>query len=321
MVVGNFMQNTLKLVNYFLLLIIFFNFYPHLIRASTDTKNTDDINFIQGNIGEAIDNSSEIKKDRSIFRTITNSVSRTFNALKKIVTNNIFKAVTSVFRVFRNPLVAAVSTTITAEAPQSESDLVIIELDDGEILTQEIVAGEPSVAVSGGGEIKIETLEKKDEVVIIAEEKPEQETPEIQSSVSPIILNNLGNSGNISGSRSWKVRNLSKFSGKLNFSFTNILNKENGCNDQELMAEPNCKAGNTGELGRKMLVTLLVNGQNYSTIRLDADVTEDKIPAFEIKRQDMAEITLKWFLGENNYGNEISSDSVNFNFNIKLSAI
>lgn len=251
---------------------------------------------------------------KTVARQLIGGMANALSALRNIFVGTIIDRVSSALSALRKALLAAVSVTtiITTADSTPENEPNTLELSDGETITQEISAGQS---------VPVEQAEKAEEKYELQEvEKIEEEKAQVQSFISPIVLKNMGGSGNISGSRTWKVKNSGKFSGKFYFSFTNVTNRENGCNDQEKFAEPNCGSSEIGELGRKLILSLLVNGENYATVRLDASTPPEKIPAFEIKRNDEANITLKWFLGENEYGNEVASDSVNFDFNVRLSA-
>lgn len=128
----------------------------------------------------------------------------------------------------------------------------------------------------------------------------------------PIMIDNVGATGKITGSRSWKVKNIGTLPGKLIFNLANINNIENGCNQPEIEAEPSCQADNTGELGRAIKVTAIFNGTKIAESNLDNgnDFSYTNAPILE--SGDQADFTVSWEENSTGYGNEVQSDSVSF---------
>ncbi len=143
--------------------------------------------------------------------------------------------------------------------------------------------------------------------------------------LEPFVLTNLGEQGNISGSKTWTVRNTGTLPGVLRVSLQNLQNLENGCNDQEKAVEPNCENDNIGELGAKINLKVSVDGQEKFTTTLGPG-DEDNLgnlwdqinPAIVMQPGDSHDITFSWNLPEDQYGNEIQSDSVKFDVNFRL---
>ena len=54
------------------------------------------------------------------------------------------------------------------------------------------------------------------------------------------VVNNIGEDGRITGQKVWAVKNTGTLPGRMFVRLRNLVNKENGCNDQEKVAEPDC---------------------------------------------------------------------------------
>lgn len=140
----------------------------------------------------------------------------------------------------------------------------------------------------------------------------------------PFVIENMGENGNLSGSKSWTVKNTGTLPGRLLFRIQNLTNDENGCNDPEIEAEPNCANDNLGELGALITLHVSLDGteQVSSTLATDqeAKIGQDWNALTPIILQPGEErtLTLNWALDENAYGNEIQSDSVSFDANFRL---
>ena len=140
----------------------------------------------------------------------------------------------------------------------------------------------------------------------------------------PFVLENLGENGNLSGSKSWTVKNTGTLPGRLLFRIQNLTNDENGCNDPETEAEPNCANDNLGELGALVTLNVSLDGTKEvsSTLATDQEkkIGQDWNALTPIILQPGEEktLTLDWALDENAYGNEIQSDSVSFDANFRL---
>ena len=134
----------------------------------------------------------------------------------------------------------------------------------------------------------------------------------------PISIDNVGGSGEIGGSRMWKIRNIGTLPGKLIFNLQNINNQENGCNAPEIEAEPNCETDSVGELGKVIIVKALIGETQVaqSTLENGHDFVYDKELILQPKEEK--ELTIDW--GENpvGYGNEVQSDTVSFDMVFRL---
>jgi len=55
--------------------------------------------------------------------------------------------------------------------------------------------------------------------------------------LEPFVIDNMGANGNISGTKTWVVKNTGTLAGRVFVRLQNVANQENGCNDQEKNAE------------------------------------------------------------------------------------
>ena len=144
------------------------------------------------------------------------------------------------------------------------------------------------------------------------------------SVAEPFVIDNLGENGNISGSKAWKVKNTGTLPGKLLVRLQNVVNKDNGCNDPERETETACDSDDDGELGAKVLLKVTLDGTELVSSTLatanEAKVGTDWNALSQIVLQPGEERTLgmNWAADENSYGNEVQSDSVTFDTNIRL---
>lgn len=142
-------------------------------------------------------------------------------------------------------------------------------------------------------------------------------------SLEPFVLDNLGENGNLSGSKTWTIRNTGSLPGRLLVRLQNLVNAENGCNDQEKQADPTCDTpGKVGDLGSKVDLKLTLNGTQVVSSKLndEAKVGTDWNALTPVVVQPGQEVTVgaNWALDENSYGNEIQSDSTAFDVDFRL---
>jgi len=142
--------------------------------------------------------------------------------------------------------------------------------------------------------------------------------------LEPFVIDNIGANGDISGTKTWTVKNTGSLPGRLLVRLQNVVNRENGCNDQEKLAEPNCEADNEGEMGAVINPYVALDGvdkvnstlatADQPKIGLDWNALTPIILAAGEERT----ITIHWATTENDYGNEIQSDSVEFDVDFRL---
>jgi len=143
--------------------------------------------------------------------------------------------------------------------------------------------------------------------------------------LEPFVIENIGENGEIGGSKTWTVTNTGSLPGRFLVRLQNVSNSENGCNDQEEMAEPACADDTQGEMGNVIELKADYDGQaNIANAKLNAaEYTQlgsewVALDPMIIQPGEEKEITLSWETGENDYGNEIQSDSVQFDVNFRL---
>ncbi len=143
--------------------------------------------------------------------------------------------------------------------------------------------------------------------------------------LEPFVIENLGDNANISGSKTWTVRNTGSLPGRLLIRIQNVVNNENGCNDQEKIADPRCEEEDKeGDLGNAVLLKIALDGEDQvqSTLATDqmAKIGTDwaNLPAIVLAADETREVTAYWSADENSYGNEIQSDDVKFDIDFRL---
>ena len=142
--------------------------------------------------------------------------------------------------------------------------------------------------------------------------------------VEPFVIDNIGENGDISGTKTWTVKNTGSLPGKLLVKLNNVVNKENGCNDPEKEAEPNCADDEAGELGNVITAKVAFDGIDKVSSTLATNhqtkIGEDwnALSPIVLQPGESKNITIHWATTENQYGNEIQSDSVQFDVNFRL---
>jgi hypothetical protein len=142
--------------------------------------------------------------------------------------------------------------------------------------------------------------------------------------LEPFVIDNIGATGDISGSKTWTVKNTGTLPGRLLVRLQNVINRENGCNDQEKLAEPNCEADDEGELGSVITAKVALDGvDKVQSTLATADQSKigldwNALPPIILGPGEEKTVTIHWATGENEYGNEIQSDSVEFDVDFRL---
>ncbi len=143
--------------------------------------------------------------------------------------------------------------------------------------------------------------------------------------LEPFVIENMGGDPNVSGTKTWTVENTGTLPGRLLVRLQNVVNTENGCNDQERAVEPDCDdEGNEGDLGKVINLKIALDGVDkvQSTLATDQASVIGRdwaaLPAIVIPAGESRTVTAHWSADENSYGNEIQSDAVQFDFNFRL---
>ena len=146
------------------------------------------------------------------------------------------------------------------------------------------------------------------------------------SNVEPFVIDNIGDNGVSSGSKSWTVSNKGTLTGRLFFKLANVKNYENGCNTPELEVDSTCNnpGEGQGELGNLITVKVYLNDVVVAESKLN-ELNKDAIATAWNNMQPViiqsgknVLVKLEWSLLPDNYGNEIQSDSLAFDVNFDL---
>jgi len=142
--------------------------------------------------------------------------------------------------------------------------------------------------------------------------------------LEPFVIENMGENANISGSKTWTVKNTGTLPGRLLVRLQGVTNEENGCNDQEKDIEPNCEADANGELGNVITANVSLDGDDQVSSTL-ATAQQSKIgqdwnalTPIIIAAGETKTVGINWATEESAYGNEVQSDSVTFDVNFRL---
>ena len=140
----------------------------------------------------------------------------------------------------------------------------------------------------------------------------------------PFVIENMGDNANISGTQTWTVKNTGTLPGRLLVRLRDVVNKENGCNDQETATEPACASDTEGELGGVITLNVALDGVDKVSSTL-ATVNQSKVgndwnglTPIVLQANESRTITAHWATPESAYGNEIQSDSLEFDMNFRL---
>lgn len=143
--------------------------------------------------------------------------------------------------------------------------------------------------------------------------------------LEPFVIENMGDNANISGSKTWTVKNTGSLPGRLLLRLQNVVNEENGCNDQEKAADPTCEdVGKEGNLGDVVTLKIALDGVDQVSSNLQtaqqAKIGSDwmLLDPIILAPNETREVTAYWSADENSYGNEIQSDDVQFDVNFRL---
>ena len=143
--------------------------------------------------------------------------------------------------------------------------------------------------------------------------------------LEPFVIENMGDNANFSGEKTWTVANTGTLPGRLLVRIQNVVNTENGCNDQEKAVEPDCDVeGNEGDLGNAITLKVALDDVDkvQSTLATDqaSKIGTDwaVLPAIVIPAGESITVTAYWAADENSYGNEIQGDATQFDVNFRL---
>lgn len=144
--------------------------------------------------------------------------------------------------------------------------------------------------------------------------------------IDPFVVEDIGEEVNISGSKTWTVNNKGTLPGRLYFRLNDVINYENDCNEPEALVDTTCTdpGADEGDLGSKLTFKVYLGGQLVSTTNLTkTDMPSirtawNALPAVLIPAGQSKEVKVEYLASENNYGNEVQSDSVTFDARFDL---
>lgn len=141
-----------------------------------------------------------------------------------------------------------------------------------------------------------------------------------QEGVDSFVVEGIGASGDIAGSKTWTVKNTGTLPGKLYFKLDKLVNYENGCNRAEKVNDPDCetKSNEEGNLGAVLNTSVYVNGNLMANSKLATTNQDDYSTQWNSKSDviipagESVEVKMEWAAGQDGYDNRIQSDSLNF---------
>lgn len=144
------------------------------------------------------------------------------------------------------------------------------------------------------------------------------------ASLEPFIISDIG-SGVNSGEKTWKTKNTGSLPGQLIVTIENIQNNENGCNEPEEMVDSTCGTPGVGEgeLGNFIKVIFSQNGNKIVERYLSNIANKNQIEIIDssnlivLEPNTELELKMEWSADED-YGNEIQSDSLSFDMGFSL---
>lgn len=140
----------------------------------------------------------------------------------------------------------------------------------------------------------------------------------------PFVIDNVGENGDITGEKTYTVRNTGSLPGRLSLRLNNVVNLDNGCNDQEKEFEPACESDNAGELGSEIDLRVQLDGTDVANSTLTAanqatlGTQWDALNAVTIAPNATRTVRVYWSTAGADYDNTIQSDSVTFDMNFRL---
>lgn len=144
-------------------------------------------------------------------------------------------------------------------------------------------------------------------------------------SAESFIIEGIGESGDIGGGKTWTVKNIGTLPGRLYFRLQNVVNEENGCNEPEKVTEPACDTDNDGELGGVIKTKVTLDGTEVIVDKTLATASQaeygtswNALSQVVIPPGQSKTVGFSWSASENDYGNEIQSDSLKFDIDYNL---
>ena len=140
---------------------------------------------------------------------------------------------------------------------------------------------------------------------------------------------NIGADGTVSGGKTWTINNTGSLPGELAFKVVDLRNYDNGCNEPERLVDTTCDTPGLGqgELGNaistvvKVGDTTVVNSNlataNQATYQTQWDAAQKVV----IPAGGSTTVTMDWATDPASYGNEVQSDSLDFDIQFDLTQV
>ncbi|MFZ2226034.1 MAG: TasA family protein [Candidatus Moraniibacteriota bacterium] len=146
--------------------------------------------------------------------------------------------------------------------------------------------------------------------------------------LEPFVIENIGSDGNVGGTKTWTVKNTGSLPGRLFVGLRDVINLENGCNDQEKAVDPTCDSPEKqGDLGKIVTLNIALDGVDKVNSTLAPDKQQkigsdwEALSAIILQPNEQKTITAHWAADASSYGNEIQSDETQFNINFRLNQL
>ena len=146
------------------------------------------------------------------------------------------------------------------------------------------------------------------------------------SAIEPFVVNNIGEEGDVTGSKTWTVNNIGTLPGRFYFRIQDLVNSDNACTQPEALVDESCgnPGDGEGELGGVLTFNVYLDDVLITTTDL-ASANQDVIklawntlPEVMIPAGQSKTVKVEYLAGESDYGNEVQSDSVSFNTRFDL---
>ena len=146
-----------------------------------------------------------------------------------------------------------------------------------------------------------------------------------------IVVGNIGVDGVVSGTKTWTINNTGSVPGNLTFSMLQLRNYENGCNEPEALVDTSCTTPGLGEGDLGNAVTTVVSldqGTGFAPV-VNSNLATDNQGAYATQWNTNAgtitvgagqsvQVKMDWSTSPADYGNEIQSDSLDFDLQFDL---
>ncbi len=149
-----------------------------------------------------------------------------------------------------------------------------------------------------------------------------------------ITMTKIGSQKQLNGEKTWKIHNQGSLDGDLAFKLANVHNFENGCNEPEALVDSTCDnpGDGEGELGSELSFQVIVGQGDQARTLVQSDLSPDHVdqfaqqwdqadPPIKVKAGQTLEVTVKWKNKPNSLGNEVQSDSLQFDIIYELQQI